>query len=210
LFYETARGDHGLPHDPVKAIVAPRPIGWISSISADGDVNLAPYSFFNIVSSRPALVIFSSEGLKDSVNNIRDTGEFVANHAGYHLARQINTTSVSAPPGIDEFEYAELDKAECRLVRPPRVAQAYAALECKLVREIELRGLDGASVGAIMIIGQIVGVHIDDRVIRGGRFDVTLARPITRLGYRDYHGPDGYFEMIRPEWDSEGGNAGRS
>jgi flavin reductase (DIM6/NTAB) family NADH-FMN oxidoreductase RutF len=208
LFYETALGNHGLPHDPVKAIVAPRPIGWISTISADGKPNLAPYSYFNIMSARPALLMFSSDGLKDSVRNIRETGEFVANHAGFHLAEQINITSVAAPRGVDEFHHAGLTKGDCKLVRPPRVAESCAALECKLVQEVTLHDLHGHPIGAYMIIGQIVGVHIDDNMIRDGRFDVRLARPVTRLGYHDYDGPEGYFEMTRPDWrDAVTGNA---
>lgn len=209
MFYETATRDHGLPHDPFKAIVAPRPIGWISTISADGDVNLAPYSFFNAISSRPDLVMFSSEGVKDSVTNIRQTGEFVANHAGWHLAERINLTSVPAPHGVNEFEIAGLTQAPCRLVRPPRVGEALAALECKLVREVELTDLDGNSANAFMMIGQVVGVHIDERAIRDGKFDVRIAKPVTRLGYRDYDGPDGYFEMTRPDWAGVSGEGSR-
>jgi flavin reductase (DIM6/NTAB) family NADH-FMN oxidoreductase RutF len=201
LFYETAKRDHGLPHDPFKAIVAPRPVGWISSISAKGKVNLAPYSYFNAISSRPDLVMFSSEGVKDSVTNIRQTGEFVANHAGFHLAEKMNLTSVAAPHGTNEFEIAGLTQAPSRLVTPPRVAEAYAALECRLVQEVVLRDIAGRSAGAIMIIGEVVGVHIDEAVVRDGRFDVSLARPVARLGYRDFGGPEGYFEMVRPDWE---------
>lgn len=206
MFYETAKRDHGLPHDPFKAIVAPRPIGWISSVSADGEVNLAPYSYFNGVSSRPDLVMFASEGVKDSVANIRQTGEFVANHVGFHLARQMNMTSVNAPHGIDEFEVAGLTQLASRLVKPPRVGEALAALECKFVQEIALTDHKGKSANSFMIIGEVVGVHIDESAIRNGRFDVASARPVSRLGYRDYGGPDGYFEMIRPDWeDNRGG-----
>jgi flavin reductase (DIM6/NTAB) family NADH-FMN oxidoreductase RutF len=200
LFYETAKRDHGLPFDPFKAIVAPRPIGWISSVSADGKVNLAPYSYFNALSARPDLVMFSSEGVKDSVTNIRQTGEFVANHAGFHLAEQINLTSVMAPHGTNEFELSGLTQAPSRMVAPPRVAEAYAALECRLVQEIALKDSAGHIAGAIMMIGEVVGVHIDEAVIKNGRFDVELAQPVARLGYRDFSGPDGYFEMARPEW----------
>lgn len=203
MFYETARRDHGLPHDPFKAIVAPRPIGWISSISASGAVNLAPYSFFNAVGGRPEQVMFSSETEKDSVANIRETGEFVANHVSAELAEAMNRTSVPAPHGVDEFEYAGIEKAPCRLVRPPRVALAHAALECRVTTILNLRDLDGRETGAIVVIGQVVGVHIDDAVLRDGIFDVTLARPVTRLGYMDFGGPDGYFSMIRPKWTGE-------
>lgn len=204
MFYETARRDHGLPHDPFKAIVAPRPIGWISTVSGKGEVNLAPYSYFNAVSSRPEMVMFSSEGEKDSVANIRENGEFVANHVGAHVAEAMNATSAPAPHGIDEFELAGLEKAPCRLVKPPRVARAYAALECRAVNIIELADLSGARTGAIMVIGEVLGIHIDPQVIREGLFDPELARPVARMGYRSYDGPDGYFEMTRPGWKPGG------
>jgi flavin reductase (DIM6/NTAB) family NADH-FMN oxidoreductase RutF len=200
MFYETARRDHGLPHDPFKSIVAPRPIGWISTISNAGAVNLAPYSFFNALSSRPEMVMFSSEGEKDSLANIRANGEFVANHVGAHLKEAMNATSAPAPHGIDEFELAGLDKAACNLVRPPRVALAAAALECRTVQIVELAGLDGRKTGAVMVIGQVVGIHIDPKMLRDGQFDPELAKPIARMGYRSYDGPDGYFEMVRPGW----------
>lgn len=209
MFYETAKRDHGLPHDPMKAIVAPRPIGWISSLSKAGAVNLAPYSYFNLVSSRPDLVMFSSEGEKDSLSNIRDTGEFVANHVGHHLAEQMNLTSVPAPNEIDEFEFAGLEAAPCRLVKPPRVAAAYAALECKLVEIHPLKGLDGKPAASTMVIGEVVGVHIDEAVLRDGRFDVDLARPVTRLGYRDYARQGELFEMTRPDWGDVSGEGQR-
>ncbi len=203
MFYETARRDHGLPHDPFKAIVAPRPIGWISSISKAGAVNLAPYSFFNAVGGRPELVMFSSEGEKDSVANIRETGEFVTNNVSAELAEVMNQTSVPAPRGIDEFEYAGIEAASCRLVRPPRVARAHAALECRATQILELEDLEGRKTGAIMVIGQVIGVHIDDAVLTDGIFDLSKARPVSRLGYLDFEGPDGYFAMNRPKWTGE-------
>lgn len=204
MFYETSRRDHGLPHDPFKAIVAPRPIGWISTISDEGEVNLAPYSFFNAVASRPEMVMFSSEGEKDTVANIRANGEFVANHVGAHLAEAMNATSAPAPHGVDEFEVAGLAKAPSRLVRPPRVALAYAALECKAVSITELADLSGKPVGAIMVIGQVIGIHIDGKALRDGMFDPELARPVARMGYRSYDGPNGYFDMTRPGWNPGG------
>ncbi|MEM7461127.1 MAG: flavin reductase family protein [Pseudomonadota bacterium] len=209
MFYDTEGRDHGLPHDPFKAIVAPRPIGWISTISDEGHVNLAPYSFFNAISSRPDLVMFSSEGVKDSVKNVRQTKEFVANYASHELADQINMTSAPAPHETNEFEIAGLSEAPCKFVRPPRVAEALAALECKFVQEIELTDISGNSADSFMIIGQVVGVHIDDRAIKDGKFDVNIARPMARLGYRDYHGPAGYFEMTRPDWGGISGEASR-
>jgi flavin reductase (DIM6/NTAB) family NADH-FMN oxidoreductase RutF len=201
LFYEPDHRDQNLlPHDPFKAIVAPRPIGWISTISADGIVNLAPYSFFNAVCSRPNLLMFSSEGQKDSVTNIRATGEFVTNYVSADMAEVMNTTSIDAPSDVNEFEYANLRMEPSRLVRPPRVGGALASLECRLTQIVDLVDLDGNRAPSTMVIGQVVGVHIDERAIRNGRFDPEIGQPITRLGYRDYGGPDGYFEMIRPEW----------
>lgn len=205
MFYETARRDHGLPHDPFKAIVAPRPIGWISTLSANGAANLAPYSFFNAVSSRPDLVMFSSETEKDSVSNIRRTGEFVTNYAGADFAEAVNATSVDAPHGVSEFDHAGLATEASHLVAPPRIAGIAAALECKLAQIVELTDAAGNPANATMVIGEVVGVYIDDAMIRDGRFDVSLARHITRLGYHDYQGPDGYFEMIRPKWQEKAG-----
>ncbi|MEZ5872712.1 MAG: flavin reductase family protein [Nitratireductor sp.] len=200
MFYETSRRDHGLPHDPFKAIVAPRPIGWISTISRDGVTNLAPYSYFNAISSRPDLILFSSEGEKDSVRNARDTGEFVASHVSAKLADAMNSSSIPAPEGISEFDHCKIATARSRLVRPPRVAAACAALECRVTEIVEPKDLGGNSAGVVVVIGQVVGVYIDDSVIRDGRFDVALAEPVSRLGYLDFDGPDGLFSLARPDW----------
>ncbi len=198
MFYETARRDHGLPHDPFKAIVAPRPIGWISTVSAAGKANLAPYSFFNAICSRPEMVMFSSEGEKDTIANIRETGEFVANHVSAGLAEAMNVTSAPVGQGVDEFELAGLERAQCRLVRPPRVAAAFATLECKAVEVREVTDLDGRPTPAILVIGQVVGVHISEEALAEGQFDPALARPVARMGYRSYQGPGSYFDMTRP------------
>ncbi|MCG6858597.1 MAG: flavin reductase family protein [Salaquimonas sp.] len=203
MFYETSKRDHGLPHDPFKAIVAPRPIGWISSVSADGIPNLAPYSFFNAVSSRPDLVMFVSDGVKDSVTNIRQTGEFVANYVSAEFAAAMNESSIDAPNDVNEFELAGLGREPSRLVAPPRVAGVAAALECRMTQMVEPVDLQGNWVGSVMVIGQVVGVYIDDAMIRDGRFDVGFARHVTRMGYRDYHGPEGYFQMQRPRWQDD-------
>jgi flavin reductase (DIM6/NTAB) family NADH-FMN oxidoreductase RutF len=198
LFYETAKHDHGLPHDPFKAIVAPRPIGWISTMSAAGKVNLAPYSFFNAICSRPEMVVFSSEGEKDTIANIRETGEFVANHVSAGLAEAMNATSAPVGRGVDEFDLAGLAKAQCQLVRPPRVAAAFAALECKAVEIRQVIDLDGRATPAILVIGQVVGVHLDPAALADGLFDPALAQPVARMGYRSYQGPGCYFDMQRP------------
>ena len=197
-FYEPPSG-HRLRHDPLKAIVAPRPIGWISTVDAVGAVNLAPYSFFNMVSDDPPMVMFSSNGWKDSVRNVSETGEFVANLAVRFLAKQMNLSSAAVPPEIDEMELASLEKAPSVLVRPPRVAAAPAALECKLVSIQRLRGLGDVESSNYMVIGQIVGVHIDPAFLKDGIFDTAAAGPLGRCGYRgDYAEVTSLFEMVRP------------
>ena len=196
-FYEPGRG-HGLPHDPFKALVAPRPIGWISSIDADGRVNLAPYSFFNAFCETPPMVGFSSGG-KDSQRNVEATGEFVCNLVTKKHARAMNLTSAPFPHGVNEFEAAGLAAAPSRLVRPPRVADAPAALECKLLLLLPLKDLDGQPTQSTLILGQVVGVHIDPAFLKAGLFDVTAARTIARCGYRgDYTEVAHVFEMLRP------------
>lgn len=187
-----------LPHDPFKAIVAPRPIGWISSMGRDGSVNLAPYSFFNAIGSRPALVMFSSEGPKDSVSNIAETMEFVCSLATYDLRDAMNATSAPLPRGTSEFAAAGLTPAPSRVVRPPRVAESPVALECKAIEIKVLTDLDGRPMGNQLVIGQVVGVHIDDAMIVDGRFDLTLARPIARCGYKDYAVVTELFALDRP------------
>lgn len=202
MFYEPAKG-HGLPHDPSKAIVAPRPIGWISTVNAAGTANLAPYSFFNALSTKPMLVMFSSEGAKDSVKNCRETGEFVANLASRDLAEAMNATSIDAPAEVSEFAHSDLEMAPCRLVAPPRVARAHAALECKVTEIIALKLHDGRPSGSIMVIGEVVGVHIDDAVLTDGLFDIVKAGNLARLGYRDYSSVTETFSMIRPRWEED-------
>ena len=200
MFYEPAKG-HGLPHDPSKAIVAPRPIGWISTLGADGTPNLAPYSFFNAFSSAPFLVWFSSEGRKDSASHASETREFVANLASRQLAEKMSATGVDAPRGVSEFDFAGLTPAPCRLVAPPRVAEAPAALECKVTDIYEPTGLDGRHAGVFVVIGEVVGVHIDDAYLTDdGRFDVVKAGNVARLGYSDYTSVERTFAMRRPRW----------
>jgi flavin reductase (DIM6/NTAB) family NADH-FMN oxidoreductase RutF len=196
-FYEPRHG-HGLPHDPFKAIVAPRPIGWISTLDAAGRPNLAPYSFFNAVSSSPPIVMFSSEGLKHSAANAAATGEFVANLAGESLMHAMNATAAEVEPGVSEFEIAGLATAASRLVRPPRVRDSPAALECRVIAVQELRDLQGRPIDRHIVFGEVVGVHIDRAFLREGRFDSAAARPLSRLGYRDYAVVSETFELRRP------------
>lgn len=195
------RDGHGLPHNPLKAIIAPRPIGWMSTLSSAGIANLAPYSFFNIINDVPPLVMFASTGHKDSVTNIEATGAFVFNLATRPLAEKMNVTSAMFPPEVDEFEAAGLTKAPSLLVKPPRVAESPAALECRAVEVRQLRDLDGQPVDGWLTIGQIVAVHIDRACLVDGIYRTELARPILRAGYEaDYWEltPAGHFTMRRP------------
>jgi flavin reductase (DIM6/NTAB) family NADH-FMN oxidoreductase RutF len=198
MFYETAEHDHGLPRDPFKAIVAPRPIGWITSVSASGEINLAPYSFFNAVSEEPPMVMFSSGGRKDSISYVEDTKEFVCNFATFALREAVSKTGMEFPRGVNEMIEAGLDPAPSRLVRPPRVAASPCALECKLLQIVDLRDLDGQTSQRFVVFGQVVGVYIDDRFIKDGRLDTAAMQPIARCGYNDYAVVDKVFPMVRP------------
>lgn len=200
MFYQPAKG-HGLPHDPFKAIVAPRPIGWISTRSKDGSLNLAPYSFFNAISTHPHLLFFSSEGEKDSVRNARETGEFVCNLVSADLFAQMNKSSVDAPRGTSEFDYAGLTPADSRLVRAPRVAEAHAALECRVTDIQEPRGLEGRMAGVFLVFGEVVGVHVDESIMTDGLVDVVKAGIVSRLGYMDYAKVTETFSARRPRWE---------
>jgi flavin reductase (DIM6/NTAB) family NADH-FMN oxidoreductase RutF len=198
-FYEPAKG-HGLPHDPFKAIVAPRPIGWISTLDAQGRVNLAPYSFYNAFGGNPPIVGFCSEGHKDSISNIEATGEFVANMVTKPLAEAMNRTSATVPHDVNEMSLAGLEPAPCRIVSPPRVAAAAAALECKLLQIVRIHDLEGRPLELYLALGQVVGVHIDSQFLKDGAFDLAAAQPIMRAGYRgDYAELGPMFEMIRPK-----------
>ncbi|QDG77047.1 flavin reductase family protein [Labrenzia sp. PHM005] len=199
MFYETEKNDHGLPHNPFKAIIAPRPIGWISSLDKDGRTNLAPYSFFNCVCDRPPIVMFSSSNYKDSAANIDATGEFVCNMASYDLKDEMNLSSAAVPHETSEFDLTGLEMAESNLVKVPRVAKAPTALECKHLQTIRMKGLDGADTDSWVIFGQVVGVHISDDVIVNGMVDVTRYKPLSRLGYMDYAVVTEVFQMGRPK-----------
>lgn len=198
MFYETEENKHGLRHNPFKALVAPRPIGWISTLSQEGVLNLAPYSFFNAVSDRPPFVLFSSGGRKDSVVNAEATGEFVCSLATYALREQMNQTSAAVGPEVDEMEMAKLQAAPSKLVKPPRVAASPAALECKYYQTVTLPGTNGLD-GNYVVIGRVVGVYIADEYINDGMVDVTRYKPIGRLGYMDYAVVESVFSMSRPD-----------
>jgi flavin reductase (DIM6/NTAB) family NADH-FMN oxidoreductase RutF len=190
MFYEPHKRNH----------VAPRPIGWISSMSAKGEINLAPYSFFNGVSSVPPIIMFSSEGRKDSLTFIEETREFVCNLATWDLRREMNTTSGPFPRGIDEMKEAGLDPAPSILVNPPRVKASPCALECKWLQTVRLNDIDGGTTEQHVVFGQVIGVHIDERFIRDGLLDTAAMRPIARAGYGDYFvsTPETKFSLRRP------------
>lgn len=192
MFYRPADG-HGLPHNPFNAIVVPRPIGWISTRAAQGD-NLAPYSFFNAVAYQPPQVVFASTGRKDTLRNVEATGVFCVNLVSEALMPAMNATSAHLPPGTDEFRLAGLDKAECETIPCPRVAAAPAALECVVTQVITLRGRDN-----LLVLGEVTGVHLADDCLTDGRFDLTRARPVARLGYLDYAVIDDLFPLPRPD-----------
>jgi flavin reductase (DIM6/NTAB) family NADH-FMN oxidoreductase RutF len=198
MYYDTRLKNHGLPHDPFLALVLPRPIGWISSLDAAGNLNLAPYSFFNAVSSRPPFVMFSSSGRKDSQRNVEETGEFVANLATYDLREQVNATSVAAAPGVDEAALVGLEMIPSVAVKPPRVKRSPVALECLYRTSVPLAS-GGVVHPATVIIGEVIGVHIDDAMIVDGRVDPMLLQPLARLGYLDYSVIGGVFSMPRPK-----------
>ncbi len=204
MFYSPQVGDHGLPFDPFKAIVAPRPIGWISSQDKAGRLNLAPYSFFNAISTNPHIVMFSSDGIKDSVTNIEQTGEFTCNLVTFDLRDAMNETSAPLPPGDSEFDAAGLATGPCRTISVPRVAAAAAALECKLLKADRICGLDGKWSGNVVVFGEVTGVHVADDAIKGGRFDMLARRTMARCGYRDYAVVDSLVEISRPEGAPEG------
>jgi len=213
MFYETKDLTRdqlnaiGLAFNPFKAIVAPRPIGWVSTINSKGVVNLAPYSFFNAVSSDPPMVFYgvggthdADGGEKDSLRNVRESGEFVCNLVTWEMRHQMNDTSTPAPPGVDEAQTVGIATLSSTLVKPPRVAASPAHLECRLHQFVDLPTDPTTGEHNVMVIGRVVGVHIDDNFVVGGRFDTARAQPIARCGYNDYAVVTECFEMIRPNW----------
>lgn len=198
MFYDPRSEPHGLAHNPWTALVVPRPIGWISTLSEDGVANLAPYSFFNAVSGSPPFLMFSSAGRKNSQTNVEATGEFVANMATADLAQAMNTSSAEVAPDVDEFALAGLEKAPCKNVAVPRVAASPIAIECVLTQIVPLQTRDGTAGRSNLIIGEVVGIHIADHVIVNGMLDITRIRPLSRLGYMDYAITENAFTMDRP------------
>lgn len=188
-FYEPAEG-HGLPHDPFNAIVAPRPIGWISTVSAAGVRNLAPYSFFNAFNYFPPIIGFSSMGWKDSVENVQETGQFVWNLATRPQAEAMNASSATVAPEVDEFALAGLATLPSRLVRPDRVAGSPVQFECRLTQLIRLETKEGRALDQWLVLGEVVGAHIDKAMLEDGVYQTARPHPILRGG-----GPADYFEI---------------
>ncbi len=189
-----------LPYNPLKAIIAPRPIGWISTLDEHGVVNLAPYSFFNAVNTVPGILMFSSEGLKDSARNAASSGEFVFSLSTAPLQQQMNATSEGVAADVDEYELAGLTKADCVHVKAPRVGESPASFECKTLQVQTLTALDGTAIDTHLVYGQIIGVHIDDNYLTdAGLFDTAKAQPLARCGYRDFSSVNQVFELIRPD-----------
>ena len=206
MFYEIEKGS-GEAFTALNAVVVPRPIGWISTLSAEGVPNLAPYSFFNAVAYGPPQVMFSATsnhrfgGLKDAVVDAQSTGEFVVNVATSELRERMNASAVPAPHEVDEFEYAGLTKAESTLVKCPRVAESPLHLECRYTRSVEVLSNKPGEPNTV-VFGEVIGVHVDDRVVTDGRIDFLKLRPVGRLGYLDFVEVNNAFTMERPEWES--------
>ena len=199
MFYNPEIG-HNLPHDPFKAIVSPRPIGWISTIDKEKNVNLAPYSFFNAIADNPPMIMFSVTGQKknisskDTLKNIIETKCFVVNVVSKDLLNQMNQTSGNYPKNTDEFILAKLEKTNCVHIDVPRVKKSPASLECTLYKILKLPGVSNN-----MVIGKVIGVHINENILKNGIFDILAYDPVARLGYKDYTYVSSKFELERPK-----------
>lgn len=207
MHYDAIENNHGLAHDPFKALIAPRPIGWIGSVSKDGIYNLAPYSFFNAVSDRPHYVMFSSKHIKDSVRNIQETGEFTCSLSTWDTRDGMNISSAPVPADVDEFPISNLTATASKFVKPPRVKESPAAFECRYWKTIELPDVEpGSDQGHFIVIGQVVGIYIDDSFVTNGLVDTGAMRPLARLGYMDYAvvTPETMLTINRPEMTESG------
>ncbi len=207
MHYDTLKNEHGLPHDPFKAIVAPRPIGWIGSRSSKGIYNLAPYSYFNAIADKPYFVMFSSVDIKDSLKNIEETAEFTVSLATENLFDHMNGSSVPAGSDVNEFELAGLRSQIGKFVSAPFVAEAAAALECIHWKTIDLpNSKRDKGTGNYVVLGQVIGIYINDKFIKDGLFNASAARPLVRLGYMDYGvvGSENTFSKNRPKLGKDG------
>ena len=203
FFLPGTHKDHGLTYSPLKALISPRPIGWISSLSASGVANLSPYSFFNAIAELPPMVMFISApdmreanrgGQKDSLANILETREFGVNIVGSEQAEQMVKSSQGVTADIDEFDHTSLGKKKAEKISAPLVAGAPAHLECVYYNHITLPD-NGRGNHSVMVMGTIVGIHIDEAIIADGRVDVSRYTPVARLGYKDYTAVRDLFEM---------------
>jgi flavin reductase (DIM6/NTAB) family NADH-FMN oxidoreductase RutF len=197
MHYDPRTEPHNLARDPVTSLVVPRPIGWISTIGPDGVVNLAPYSFFNMICGKPPFVMFSSNPRKHSQRNAELTGEFVFNLATYELRHEMNQSGHEYPDGTSEPEAAGLEMVPSRAVKPPRVARSPIALECIFSKHVDLTRANGEPMTASVTIGEVVSIYIADDVIVDGIIDLHRIRPVARLGYMDYCVVDDIFTMHR-------------
>jgi flavin reductase (DIM6/NTAB) family NADH-FMN oxidoreductase RutF len=198
MFYDAVKNNHGLAVDPFKAVMVPRPIGWISTLSVEGLANLAPYSFFNAFSDGPIYVAFGSGGRKDTLRNVEATGEFAFNLATHSLREAMNASSANVAPQVDEFALSGLTKAPCQFIKAPRVGESPVCFECKYFQTVPLPDDDG-HVQDFMVIGRVIGVHIDDRFIDKGRVNTAALQPLARLGYSEYATIDSTWRMRRPD-----------
>lgn len=198
MFYDAVKNDHGFAVDPFKALVAPRPIAWVSSVSAAGTANLAPFSYFNAFSQNPHYVAFGIGPVKDTLRNVEATKDFAVSFVTWDLREKMNATSAHVGPDVDEFDLAGLAKASCRMIGVPRVAESPVCLECRLFQVVPLPDEQGRA-GDHMVIGRVLGIHIDDRFIRDGRVDTAAMRPIARLGYSEYATVTEAWRMRRPD-----------
>lgn len=204
MFYEPKKGSP-FSIDPFKSFIFPRPIGWISTISKKGTPNLAPYSYFNAVADDPPQVMFSEEApiaynrYKDTLTNILSNKEFVVNFATLKTSKQMTLTSIDAPPDVDEFKFAKLKKRKSKKVKPPSVAESPINLECKLLKTIKLKS-NSKKYGTI-VIGEVIGIYINNKFIKKGRIDSTAMRYVARLGYSEYTTIISKFKMVHPKWE---------
>ena len=197
MFYDAVRNDHGFAADPFKALVVPRPIAWISTVSAEGINNLSPYSFFNAFSEDPFYLAFGSGGQKDTLRNIEETGVFAVNLATYDLREAMNTTSAVVASAIDEFHLAGLPVAPCHMIVAPRIANSPVTFECRHFQTLPLPDDEGQTHN-FMVLGRVLGIHIDDRYIENGRVNTAAMKPIARLGYSEYATIENAWKMRRP------------
>ena len=209
MHYDPRKKNHGLPHDPFLSLVVPRPIGWISTVSRSGVVNLAPYSYFSAMCSRPPHVVFGSGGRKDSQRNAEETGEFVCNLATFDLREEMNQSSADYGQEESEPQAIGLELAPSINVRVPRVALAPAALECQYIKTIDIPDEQGNPISHSIVLGRVVGIYINDQIIRDGQVDLRGLGVLSRLGYTEYGVLDTIFTMARPgSTQSKSGHGG--